>query len=102
MGKATEIDLVEQVGRNRKALEMHLSANFYPRHPSYVEESTLKGFELYWKGELGIVELAKYCYLNDYYDLYKYYESFLNDEDVEFERDLIHEDSEFDNDEDLV
>ena len=91
MGKITEIDLVEQVGRNRKALEMHLSANFYPRHPSYVEESTLKGFDLYWKGELGIVELAKYCDFYDHYSLYKWYASFLNDEDLEF-----------DNDEDLV
>ena len=91
MGKLTEMDLVEQVGRNRKALEMHLSSNFYPRHPSYVEDSTLKGFELYWKGKIGIVALANYCYLNDYYGLYQYYESFLNDEDLEF-----------DNDEDLV
>ena len=81
------MDLVEQVGRNRKALEMHLSANFYPRHPSYVEVSTLKGFDLYWKGEIGIVALADYCYLNDHYGLYKYYESFLDDEDLEFDND---------------
>jgi len=87
MGKLTEMDLVEQVGRNRKALEMHLSANFYPRHPSYVEVSTLKGFDLYWKGEIGIVALADYCYLNDHYGLYKYYESFLDDEDLEFDND---------------
>ena len=81
MGKLTEMDLVEQVGRNRTALEMHLSANFYPRHPSYVEESTLKGFDLYWKGEIGIVALANYCYLNDYYDLYNCIECY----DPEFE-----------------
>jgi hypothetical protein len=87
MGKLTEMDLVEQVGRNRKALEMHLSANFYPRHPSHVEVSTLKGFDLYWKGEIGIVALADYCYLNDHYGLYKYYESFLDDEDLEFDND---------------
>ena len=91
MGKTTEIDLVEQVGRNRKALEMHLSANFDPRHPSYVEQSTLKGFGLYWKGKIGIVELAEYCGFYNHYSVYKWYASFLNDEDLEF-----------DNDEDLV
>ncbi len=93
MGKITQIDLVEQVGKNRKALEMYLTSkdNFYPRHPSYVEDSTLEGFELYWKREIGIVELAEYCGFYNHYSLYKYYESFLNDEDLEF-----------DNDEDLV
>ena len=104
MGKLTEMDLVEQVGRNRKALEMYLTSKdfFDPRHPSYVEDSTLEGFELYWKGEIGIVELAEYCGFYNHYSVYKYYEFFLNDEDVEFERDLIHEDLEFDNDEELV
>ena len=90
MGKITEIDLVEQVGRNRKALEMHLSASFYPRHPSHVEDSTLEGFELYWKREIGIVELPNYCSI-DLNGVYRHYAGFLNDEDLEF-----------DNDEDLV
>lgn len=50
---------------------------FFPPHPAYVVESTVKGFRLYWMGGIGLDKLAKYCYLRRVDYLYKYYGQFL-------------------------
>ena len=53
---------------------------FFPPHPQYVVESTVKGFKLYWKGDIGIDKLKDYCYLRSIDGLYKYYGQFLEEE----------------------
>ena len=50
---------------------------FFPPHPGYVVESTIKGFKLYWKGKIDEEKLAEYCYVRDIYALHKYYGQFI-------------------------
>lgn len=70
-----------------QALRMYVSSPsvFFPPHPGYVVESTVKGFKLYWAGKIGLEKLKDYCYLRSIDGLYRYYEEFLNSEDVEYE-----------------
>ena len=65
-----------------KTLKMYCTSQlvFFPPHPQYVVKSTVKGFKLYWKGEIGIDKLKDYCYLRDVDELYKYYGQFLEEE----------------------
>ena len=81
MGKLTEMSLKEELGR-KIGLEVHINSNFYPPHPTYVKESMIEGFESYWDGEIGLEELTEKCYLRDISGLYRYFEFFLNEEDV--------------------
>jgi hypothetical protein len=83
MGYATELGLAEFCDDKPTRLEIHLQGNFYPRHPKEVEESTVKGFKLYWDYKIDIKKLAEYCYAKDVDVLLKYYSTFLNDEDLE-------------------
>ena len=56
---------------------------FFPPHPSYVIESTVKGFKLYWAGKIDADKLKEYCYLKDINGLYKYYDQFMEVDDNE-------------------
>ena len=83
MGHMTEIGFADLDISKEDRLKIHLQGNFYPRHPKEVEESTIKGFNLYWDYKIGIEKLAEYCYANDIWVLHKYYSTFLNEEDLE-------------------
>ena len=61
-------------------LRGYCTSQFFPPHPQYVVESTVKGFKLYWKGDIGIDKLKDYCYLRSIEGLYKYYGQFLEEE----------------------
>ena len=68
-----------------EALRAYVSSPsvFFPPHPAYVVDSTVKGFKLYWAGKIGLEELAKYCYLRSVDGIFKYYWQFLDEEEVE-------------------
>jgi len=85
MGRMYEAGIAEAVGEGyidrEQGLRLHLSANFYPPHPSYVIDSTVEGFKKYWAGEISLDELREACYLRDTAGLYKYFHCFLREED---------------------
>ena len=81
MGHMTEIGFTDYLGKE-DGLKMHLTSNFYPPHPQFVKESTVKGFKLYWDYKIDIEKLTEYCYLKDVDGLYRYYSTFLNEEDL--------------------
>jgi len=66
-----------------QGLSMHIVGNFYPPHPDYVQKSMMKGFKKYWNRKIGLKELQEACHLRDLDGLYRYFESFLNEEDRE-------------------
>ena len=65
-----------------EALRAYVSSPsvFFPPHPSYVVESTVKGFKLYWADKIGLTKLSEYCYTRDTQALYRYYGQFLKEE----------------------
>ena len=65
-----------------EALRAYVSSPsvFFPPHPGYVVESTVKGFKLYWEGKIDLDKLAEYCYVRDTSALYKYYGQFLKED----------------------
>tara|TARA_R110002012_G_scaffold57746_4_gene148966 strand:- start:5689 stop:5943 length:255 start_codon:yes stop_codon:yes gene_type:complete len=83
MGHATETGFADLDISKEDRLKIHLQGNFYPKHPKEVEESTIKGFNLYWDYKIDIEKLTEYCYLRDVGGLYRYYSTFLNEEDLE-------------------
>ena len=83
MGYTTEMGFTDLNISKEKRLEIHLQGNFYQRHPKEVEDSTIKGFLKYWNYDIGLKELARYCYLKDVNGLNDYYSTFLNNEDLE-------------------
>ena len=66
-----------------EGLYAYIKSNFYPPHPEHVVESMMKGFKKYWKRKINLYELTKACYLRDTDGTYKYFESFLNEEDLD-------------------
>ena len=76
MGYFTALDLKNQLGCE-EGLKMHLRCNFYPRMSKDVINSTIKGFQKYWKEEISIEELAKECHFQDVDSLYEYHSLFL-------------------------
>ena len=64
-----------------QALRSYVSSPsvFFPPHPSYVVESTVKGFKLYWEGKINIDKLKDYCYLRSVNGLYEYYGQFMEE-----------------------
>ena len=80
MGRQFVLGALE-VAKKEVALEMHITGNFYPPHPDYVKQSMREGFKQYWAGEIGLDELREACYLHDLDGLYRYFGSFLNEED---------------------
>lgn len=87
MGSMYEAGITEAIGEGfigrEQGLYLNLTANFYPRLPSFVVQSTIDGFKKYWAGEIGLDELREACYLSGMESLYLYFYSFLNAEDVE-------------------
>jgi hypothetical protein len=81
MGRHTEYSLHDLGLSKAETLALHLKTNFYPPHPDNVVKSTKEGFEKYWEGEIGLDALAKACSLKEVEGLYKFYSSFLKDED---------------------
>ena len=81
MGLQTEMSLHDDILDLSKedALKIHLQSNFYPPHPSYVVESTIEGFNKYWKDEIELDKLAEACYLRNIDGLYQYYSTFLKE-----------------------
>jgi len=76
--------LVDQgILTKEKALEAYLTSRsvFFPPHPSYVVESTIKGFKLYWNKKIDLDKLCQYCYVRDQNALFKYYGQFIEDEE---------------------
>jgi len=71
------------ISTKEEALRAYVSSPsvFYPPHPSYVVESTVKGFKLYWNGKIDLDKLREYCYLRTLEKLYKYYGQFLEEND---------------------
>ena len=59
---------------------MTSSSVFFPPHPLYVVESTVKGFKLYWEGKIDLNKLCEYCYVRTIDGLYRYYRQFLEEE----------------------
>ena len=82
MGRMTELDAVDQLGRER-GLQLHIDSNFYPPFPQFVKDSITEGFKQYWAGEIGPEELAEKCYLRDTDGLFRYFDCFLYDEEDE-------------------
>ena len=54
MGYTTALDLKNRLGRE-EGLKMHLKFNFFPPHPEFVVNSTMKGFLDYWNLIFGIL-----------------------------------------------
>jgi len=77
MGYTTALGLKNQLGRE-EGLRIHLKSNFFPPHPKFVIDSTMKGFSDYWNGKIDTEELTKKCYLRNIDGLYKYYDMFLD------------------------
>ena len=67
-----------------EALRQYCSSQsvFFPPHPQYVVDSMVKGFVKYWKGNSSLEELAEACYVKDVNCLYRYFEQWLNGEDL--------------------
>lgn len=76
MADAAEEGLISR----EQALEVHIRSNFYPPHPEFVVKSMLEGFRKYWAGKINVEALMKKCYLRDLEGLYRYFSSFLNEE----------------------
>jgi len=68
-----------------KALRAYVSSPsvFFPPHPTYVVESTVKGFKLYWQDKIDLDKLKDYCYLRSIDGLYRYYGQFLKEGEFE-------------------
>lgn len=82
MGKMHEMEFASGEHCSREAgLRMHCQTNFFPPHPKYVVDKIVESFNKYWKGEMTTDELYKECYLRQKDGLYRYFESFLNEED---------------------
>ena len=71
----------EGLWSREQALRGHIVGNFYPPHPAYVQSSMMEGFKKYWEGKINLDQLQKACYLRNKEGLYKYFGSFLNEED---------------------
>lgn len=71
------------ISTKEEALRAYVTSQsvFFPPHPGYVVESTIKGFKLYWDGKIDLDKLCKYCYLKSTSGLYKYYGQFLDEDD---------------------
>jgi hypothetical protein len=81
MGKITELDAVDTFGLVA-GLQLHLDANFFPPLESGHKEAITEAFKEHWDGNLNDHdELAERCYLRDSSGLYRYFESFLNEDD---------------------
>ena len=81
MGHMQEIEYRDRLGK-KEGLQMHLRTNFFPPHPNYVIESCVAGFEEYWDKKIGLDELKDKCYLRRVDGLYRYFDAFLNEEDL--------------------
>lgn len=70
------------IATKEEALRAYVSSSsvFFPPHPSYVVNSTVEGFKLYWEGKLTLEKLKDRCYLRTVEALYKYYGQFLEEE----------------------
>ena len=69
------------ISTKEEALRAYVTSQsvFYPPHPSYVVESTVEGFKLYWNGKLTLEKLKDRCYLRTVEVLYRYYGQFLEE-----------------------
>ncbi len=61
----------------KEGLKRHLSTNFYPPHPQYVIDLTIKGFEDFWAGDEDLEKLKEACFVRDLEALDKYYGCFI-------------------------
>lgn len=71
------------ISTKEEALRAYVTSQsvFFPPHPGYVVESTIKGFKLYWNGDIDLDKLREYCYVRTIEALYKYYGQFLEEGD---------------------
>lgn len=78
-GTLIEVGILNKI----QALQWHISSNFYPPHPRYVQDSMIEGFKQYWAGEIDLRQLQKKCYLRDLDGLYRYFGEFMEMENEE-------------------
>ena len=84
MGHMTELGIAELDFISKEdGLRMHYKCNFYPQFPQHVVEKSVEGFKLYWGYQIDIKELVEHCHMTDVCVFYKYFSSFLNEEDLE-------------------
>jgi hypothetical protein len=85
MSKADFIEYATENFGKANALELHLSANFYPPLPSEVKKVFLDAFNQYWSGMIGITSLSKELSRVYKGGLDQYgFDHFINEEDFDY------------------